>query len=194
MLSKLFKVRVRSKDYQGRTWIIRRRFGNRTVGSRRRSSETEEGGHLHRSVLSNPNILNMYEVLQKWQDIIKFYTFCPRVFTNIQFSAKTDTKRRPMSRLLTADSGGGEEENLSNYFEPYGLALVPCAPRQHHQLRIWQSPDQREGGGLWLWPTKRWTFDRKKEISFKYYFLSFFYNHGDLKFQQRKFNQVSGWI
>ena len=31
MLSKLFKVRVRSKDYQGRTWIIRRRFGNRTV-------------------------------------------------------------------------------------------------------------------------------------------------------------------
>ena len=43
-----------------------------------------------------------------------------------------DNKRSPLSRLLTAGSastlnGGGEEENLSAYFEPFGSALVPCA-------------------------------------------------------------------
>lgn len=40
-------------------------------------------------------------------------------------------KRSPISRLLTAGSDAtlnDQEENLSAYFEPFGSALVPCAP------------------------------------------------------------------
>ena len=139
MLSKLFKVRVRSKDYQGRTWIIRRRFGNRTVGSRRRSAETEEGGHLHRSVLSNPNILNMYEVTTKvtrHYQILNILSSC--LYEHTIFSQNRH-QEEPSVPFADRWQWGGEEENLSNYIEPYGSALLPCAPGQHHQLRIWQS-------------------------------------------------------
>ena len=50
--------------------------------------------------------------------------------TNFQPVGAGD-KRSPISRLLTAGSDAtlnDQEENLSAYFEPFGSALVPCAP------------------------------------------------------------------
>ena len=52
--------------------------------------------------------------------------------TNFQpVGAGAGDKRSPISRLLTAGSDAtlnDQEENLSAYFEPFGSALVPCAP------------------------------------------------------------------
>lgn len=85
----------------------------------------EEAGHLHQPGLpkSNPNILNMSE---------------PNSVTG------ANTKRSPLSRLLTSGSastlnGGGEEENLSAYFEPFGSALVPCAPGNRDSIASCES-------------------------------------------------------
>ena len=55
-----------------------------------------------------------------------------------------NTKRSPLSRLLTSGSastlnGGGEEENLSAYFEPFGSALVPCAPGNRDSIASCES-------------------------------------------------------
>ena len=95
----------------------------------------EEAGHLNQ--LSNPYIMN--EVKQKCRDVIK-------TTNNFQPNSVigADNKGSPLSHLLTAGSastlnGGGEEENLSAYFEPFGSALVPCAPGNRDSIASCES-------------------------------------------------------
>ena len=83
------------------------------------------------------------------ETLTKSRHFVLRVFlltANFQPNSVTgaDNKRSPLSRLLTAGSastlnGGGEEENLSAYFEPFGSALVPCAPGNRDSIASCES-------------------------------------------------------
>ena len=75
-----------------------------------------------------------------------------------------DNKRSPLARMMTAGSastlnGGGEEENLSAYFEPFGSALVPCAPGNRDSIASCESDS------LLIKEEKKESADSDKEVN-----------------------------
>ena len=56
-------------------------------------------------------------------------------------------------------NGGGEEENLSAYFEPFGSALVPCAPGNRDSIASCESDS------LLIKEEKKDSIDSDKEVN-----------------------------
>ena len=79
-------------------------------------------------------------------------TLCLRFLLTTNFQpVGVGDKRSPISRLLTAGSDAtlnDQEENLSAYFEPFGSALIPCAPGNRDSIASNESdtllPDRKE--------------------------------------------------